>query len=365
MSASAFVPRWASPPGDTIRDALAQRSLTELDLKKALRLSAVDTSAILSGDRALTIGIAEDLSTIVGGTVDFWMTRDSQYRADLERLVADDWVAHLPVADMKAFGWIRPQADDWVEVIDECLQFFDVRSIEEWRAGQSARIPALFRSSSVQSSDEFAVAAWLRQCERELSEIRCAPWDSRAFAALLPELLRLSQLRDPAQFLPRLQAECAAVGVAVGVIRPPRRCAVSGAARRLASGHRSIALTARFLADDHLWFTFAHEAAHLLLHDPDTLFIDDIDRTVGPAASPEEAAADELAGRMLVPVEFEAAVSAARREPFTLRRLAHEIGVSTGVLVGHLQHTGVVPFRSRLNRLKYRYRWDGPSLGKA
>ena len=71
MSAGAFVPRWASPPGDTIRDALTQRRLTELDLKTALRLSAADTSAVLSGDRAITIGMAENLSQIVGGTVDF------------------------------------------------------------------------------------------------------------------------------------------------------------------------------------------------------------------------------------------------------------------------------------------------------
>lgn len=366
MSSSAFVPRWASPPGDTIRDALAQRNLTELDLTTALGLSAKDTSAVLSGDRALTIGIAEDLSQVVGGTVDFWMARDSQYRADLSRLDADEWVAHLPIADMKSLGWISSEADDWLEEIDECLQFFEVQSVEEWRSVQAAsRSHTMFRSSTVHSADDFAVAAWLQQCDRELSELRCDSWDADAFADMLPDLRRLSEIRDPAEFLPRLQADCASVGVAVGVVRAPHRCPISGAAQCWASGQRGIALTARFLADDHLWFTFFHEAAHLLLHDPHTLFVDDIDRSAEPATSLEEQEADEFAGHTLVPIEFESAVSAARREPFKLRRLAHEIGISTGVLVGHLQHKGVVPYRSRLNKLKHRYQWDGPTLGRA
>ena len=70
-----------------------------------------------------------------------------------------------------------------------------------------------------------------------------------------------------------------------------------------------------------MWFTFFHEAAHLLLHDPHTLFVDEIDGSAEPAASPEEREADDFAGQLLVPLEFESAVSAARREPFKLRNL--------------------------------------------
>ena len=366
MSETDFIPRWASPPGDTIKDALEEQFLTQDLLLTALGLPAERVQALLAGATPLTIDLAHRLTGLIGGSVEFWMTRDSQYHVDLARLEADKWAQHFPVRDMSALGWIPGDLDDWITRIDLCLGFFDVTDVRAWEANQNALLDKTrFRSSQVVHTDSYAVAAWLRRCEVELSQVDCESWDREGFRDLLPELRLLTKMPDPRKFLPLLAHRCAEVGVAVGIIRAPRGCPISGAARRLPNGQPGIALTGRHRADDHLWFTFFHEAAHLILHDSDVLYLDEIEFGSDAAPSRDEAEADQFAGAILVPPEYEPAVVAARQAPYELRRLAREMGVSMGILVGHLQHRRAVGYATKLNRLKNRYKWDGPTLERA
>ena len=56
-------------------------------------------------------------------------------------------------------------------------------------------------------------------------------------------------------------------------------------------------LSFRYLSDDHFWFTFFHEAAHLLLHGEKSTFVEDeaTDQTE------KEKQANAFAAGMLVP----------------------------------------------------------------
>lgn len=366
MSETDFIPRWASAPGDTIRDALEEQRLDRQSFAEALALSNDELDALLQGDIPLTIKLAGDLSSTIGGSIEFWMARDGQYHADRSRVVADEWAQRMPIREMASLGWISADVDDWVERIEACLRFFDVETAEAWEKDHHALAERTrFRSSRALDADEFAVAAWLRQCEIELSQISCRAWDKGAFARLLPQLLPLTQVRDPRIFLAELRARCAEVGVAVSVVRAPRGCPVSGAALQLANGQPCIALSGRHRADDHLWFTFFHEAAHLLLHGTDALYLDEIEPESDPPPSAEEAEADDFAGKLLVPPEYYDSLFRARRSPLELRRIANEIGVSLGIVVGQLQHRGAIGYNTRLNRLKARYAWNGPILERA
>lgn len=366
MGDTAFVPRWASAPGDTIKDALDEQRVDTHSLAEALALSGEELDALLRGDTPLTIRLAERLSSTVGGSIEFWMTRDGQYREDRSRVAADAWAQRLPIGEMATWGWIASDVDDWVGRIEMCLHFFDVETPEVWETDREALAKRThFRSSRALDADEFAVAAWLRRCEIELSEVLCRAWDRDGFARLLPQLLPLTRVRDPRLFLVELRTRCAEVGVAVGVVRAPRGCPVSGAALQLANGQPSIALSGRHRADDHLWFTFFHEAAHLLLHGTDALYLDEIEPDSDPPSSAEEIQADDFAGALLVPPEYEDRLIRARRSPLELRGIAGEIGVSLGIVVGQLQHRGAIGYNTKLNRLKTRYAWNGPTLEKA
>jgi Zn-dependent peptidase ImmA (M78 family) len=63
-----------------------------------------------------------------------------------------------------------------------------------------------------------------------------------------------------------MQELCAGAGVAVVFVPALPKTGVSGATRWINSNKALIQLSLRYRTDDHLWFTFFHEAGHILLH---------------------------------------------------------------------------------------------------
>jgi Zn-dependent peptidase ImmA (M78 family) len=135
-------------------------------------------------------------------------------------------------------------------------------------------------------------------------------------------------------------------------------------ARYLQPARPHIALSARYLSDDHFWFSFFHEAAHLLLHDAQSVYVDDLDWRDAVMSS-EEREADDLAATLLVPAQVRERLLRQQPTPAQLHKLANDGAVSSGILVGQLQHAGIIGFNSVFNRLKRRYRWVGTTLERA
>ena len=360
-----FLPRWASPPGGTIQDALEEQGLSQAVFAKSIGVSRSQLTGLLSGKEMLSIELARRISRSIGGSVEFWLTRDGQYRDDLTRVAADQWAESLPITQMAGLGWID-KPTDWRSRITSCLEFFDVPDLPEWQRTYGAMLEgARFRISDKAGVNVNATSVWLRQAEIEAARLSCVPWDRDAFESSLADLRPLTRISDPKRFAPALVSRCAAAGVAVVVLRAPAGCPTNGVARYLAPGRPHIALSARYLSDDHFWFTFFHEVGHLLLHDPQVVYVDEIDQRVGRPASNEEREADDFATNVLVPAPVRERLLWRRPTPAQLHQLANEAGISSGILVGQLQHAGVIGFDSVLNRLKRRYQWVGSSLERA
>jgi Zn-dependent peptidase ImmA (M78 family) len=233
------------------------------------------------------------------------------------------------------------------------MAYFEVTGPSEWRtryAGVAA--DAAFRTSPSFESGLGPLSAWLRQAEIEASLAPCASWDKRELERRLPEFRKLTLLRRPSAFLPRLRAGCAAAGVALVILKAPPGCRASGAARFVAPDRAMIVLSFRHLAEDHFWFTFFHEVGHLLLHGRAATFVDS-----GPKATDiQEREANNFAATLLVPTDRQDELLSlpARRE--AVLRFAISIGISPGIVVGQMQHQGVIR-PEQLHPLKRRYDW--------
>jgi Zn-dependent peptidase ImmA (M78 family)/plasmid maintenance system antidote protein VapI len=343
---------------------MQERGLSPSAFAEATGIHPSVLNKLIVGDEPISDDLARRLSNSIGGSIDFWLRREDQYRQDLAQTEADRWSASLPVASMTALGWIdRPE--DWRERIASCLEFFNVPNVAEWnRTYGSMLAGARFRMSRIGQAATGATAAWLREAELEAGSVDCEPWNPDAFREALPQIKSLTRLDDPRQFLPKLITICAAAGVAIAVVRAPQGCPVNGAARYLVPDRPHIALSGRYLSDDHFWFTFFHEAGHLLLHDPGVIYVDEFEQRRDTPTDKEEREADYFAANVLVPLSVQENFPR-RLTPADVHRLAREAGISMGIIVGQLQHSGVVRYDSALNRLKYRYQWRGPSLEKA
>lgn len=350
-----FRPNWASAPGDTIADILKEQNVSVIAFARRLRLTLDKTNELLQGRAAITIGVARQLERHLGASVEFWMSRDFQFRQDIARLhkAEEDWIAELPVGDMIKFGWLRPVPHPSEEVA-ACLRFFNVASVRAWRdAYASLQEMIAFRTSHSLDSRPAAVAAWLRQGEIEAESIGWKPWDAKRFQESLSEIRPLTRIKAPRRFIPDLQKHCAESGVAVAVVRAPSGCRASGATRFLSQRKALLLLSFRFLTDDHFWFTFFHEAGHLLLHSEKALFLEGADAL----STAEEQEANEFAARTLVPSEFQLALLNLHADTREVIRFARRLGVSPGIVVGQLQHLGRIR-HNQLNRLKRRFRWE-------
>lgn len=365
MSTDTFIPRWASAPGATIRDVLNARGISVAEFADLVDIPVPTMESLLAGQEPITVGLARRLESSIGGTVAFWLSRDGQYRDDLDVVATDLWASGLPTDDMAGFGWIE-QSRTWQERMGTALGFFGVADLQQWRRTYDPVIDgARFRLSAAIQTETLAVAAWLRRAEIESDRITTADWDPDRFRLTLQHVKALTTVRDPELFVPALTDACAEAGVVLVVVRTPRGCPVSGAARFLGQERPQIILSARYLSDDHFWFTFYHEAAHVLLHGPVAVFVDEFDETTGERPSDEESEADDFAGDLLLPREMLAGINSGRLSPRDIVRTARDAGVSPGIVVGQLQHLGRLGFDSRYNGFKRRYRWHGASLGRA
>jgi len=287
----------------------------------------------------------------------FWINREKRYRESLAR---DEeraqfgnyikWLDNFPIKEMIGYGWIE-RFTDTVDQLRELLNFFGVVSPTQWEE-MWLKPDAVFRKSSAFEADPFAVASWLRRGELETQNIECAQYDKKGF------INSLYQIRDftnegPETFVPKTIQLCAKAGVAIVFIRELLKSRASGATRWLNPNKALIQLSLRYKTNDHLWFTFFHEAGHILLHGKKDVFLED-----GSVETEKEQQADEFARDLLIPHDeyFKFQPTYSNFSYQEVRNFADEIGVAPGIIVGRLQHDEKIPL-SHLNKLKQRLTW--------
>jgi HTH-type transcriptional regulator / antitoxin HigA len=129
-------------------------------------------------------------------------------------------------------------------------------------------------------------------------------------------------------------------------------CAASGATRFVSPNKAVIILSFRYLSEDHFWFTFFHEVAHLLFHNSRLTFIDGEE----PISNKMEREANEFAERVLIPEHQRDELMDFNPRRDNIIRFAYSVGVSPGIVVGQLQHYNVIK-RNQMNYLKRRFDW--------
>jgi HTH-type transcriptional regulator/antitoxin HigA len=352
-----FEPDWFSAPGGTILDVMEEKDMSSKELAGLLGYSIDRTERLIAGKDAITRDVAALLAERVGGSEKFWLSREKNYRNEVARLqssgnviAAKAWLDELPLKDMQQFGWI-PSRTNTEDNVAACLKYFGVSNVKEWRSKYSQFLSLVsFRTSPTHKSEPGSVIAWLRYGEIKSEEISSRPWNANSFARSLISMRRLTRKKAPSIFIPELRKLCAENGVALAIARAPSGCRASGATRFLSSKKAMILLSFRYLADDQFWFTFFHEAGHLLMHGQNALFLED----GSDVSLKEEHEANLFAQNILIPPEARAEFLSLKPNKDSVMKFAVKIGISRGIVVGQLQHQGRLE-PSQLNFLKRRY----------
>lgn len=349
-----FSPNWASNPGNTIIDILNERNVSLENFAIQMGSTVSQVEKLVNGNVPICFDTANQLEINLGATAEFWVTRDTQYRESLEKInkLQENWIKDLPIKDMINFGWINRTEN----LVKSCLEFFNVMSINEWKEKYSKEIGELaFRTSSSFSSDFAATTVWLRSGEIVAKKLKYNPWNLNLFVETLEKIKPLTKKKSPKDFLPKLIEECAKCGVAVAIVRTPSGCRASGATKFIAPDRALLLLSFRYLSDDHFWFTFFHEAGHLVLHGDKNIYIETSERST--KSNIEEDEANKFAAEMLIPYTLHSKLQNVRSNKRNIINIAIEAGVSPGIVVGQMQYLGIIDFKY-LNAYKRRYNWD-------
>lgn len=351
-----FLPEWASPPGDTLAGLLDERSMTQTELAERLGVSLKHVNRVIKGAASVSAELALGLEKVFGASAAFWMTREAHYQADKARLEQRrefagslEWTTQFPIAELRKRGLIS-RTSNGSELVEQLVGFLGVAHPAQWRDPQVA-----YRKSQKFESDPFALSAWLREGELQASEIACVPYNEEAFLDALQAVRSLTRL-SPEKWWPDLQERCAAAGVAVVVIDAYQGAKANGATRWLAPDQALIQLSLRYRWEDIFWFTFFHEAGHVVLHRKKDVFVEvgPKDRSTDPQEQQLEREADRFASRTLIPPPHDRRLPALTLDE--VPALARALDVAPAIVVGRLHHDGVLPWNQgndHRRRLKF------------
>jgi len=228
-----------------------------------------------------------------------------------------------------------------------------VSSFAQWRGRyHNLFASTAYHKSAAYESCQIATTAWLRQGEIESVHDVVEEWSAEKLAAQIPNLRRLTWFKSPSLFIPKIKSALKASGVKFAIVRAPNGCRASGAVRLLDDGTPIIQLSFRYLSDDQFWFSLFHEIGHLLRHYQQMPFIEESDMVEDTF----EKEANEFSSDVIVPLPFKEELLSLGGSKLPIIAFAKKVGVAPGLIVGQLQHIGLLKF-NQMQHLKRRYRW--------
>lgn len=353
-----YQPDYAVMPGDVLSAELELRGMTQQELAKRTGLTPKHIIAIIKARSTITPETAIKLERALGMAADYWLNLESHYQEVRARLNEEsqlnedlDWLTRIPVSQMVKLNWISKFSEKKAQLV-EVLRFFGIASVSQWN-DMWPNLNVAYRQHNHHEVFAESVSAWLRRGEIEAAQIPCAPYEKSTFRDVLDQMRQLTT-EAPEVFIPRMQALCASAGVAVVFVPCLPKTGVSGATRWLNSNKAVIQLSLRYRSDDHLWFTFFHEAGHIMLHGKKELFLEGSKNGLDEAKEEE---ANKFAQEELIPkIEFSNFIQQKTFSKASISAFSKKIGIAPGIVVGQLQHKKLLEV-NYCNDLKVKFSW--------
>jgi HTH-type transcriptional regulator / antitoxin HigA len=347
-----FKPDYAIHPGEYLEEVLESRDIRKGELAERLGISFKHLSQVVNRQAPVSAALAVQLEQVLGVSAEIWNNLNADYELFQERARAkaeldgrQEWLSGFPIRDLQRLGFL-PDTKDKSALLGATLRFFEIPGPDQWQSFYDS-IAASYRKSPAFKSDLQHLASWLKAGECQARGIATRAYSKDVFKAALAEI-RLLTIKRPEAFEPAMVKLCADSGVALAFVPELEKTHASGAARWLSSEKALIVLSLRHKTNDHFWFTFFHEAGHILLHGRKDIFIDESEGFESEA----EAEADRFARNSLIPEQdWKRFVAAASFSESDILAFAKGEKLHPGIVVGRLQHEKLISYQWH-NKLK-------------
>jgi Zn-dependent peptidase ImmA (M78 family) len=181
----------------------------------------------------------------------------------------------------------------------------------------------------------------LRRGELQASEVSAKDYNEKNCRDALPDIKSV-MARHHADFAKRLQSVCLSAGVKVVYTPCLPKAPIAGSTRWL-NDTPLIQLSGRYKRNDSFWFTFFHEAGHIILHGKKDVFLEKIDYSEHDINKEKEA--DSFAVKWtLTKEEEQEIIDSAPLTETAIRSFARKFNTHPAIIIGRLQYDKLIPY---------------------
>jgi HTH-type transcriptional regulator/antitoxin HigA len=343
-----YFPQSRPHPGETLAEKLEEMEMGPKEF--ALRTGKPEKTiiAILKGNSSITPEMAVQFENVTKIPANFWMNHQRSYdefvaREKRQTVIEEamEWAKQFPLADMIKKGWLPPVATIQEKTM-AMLDFFGFSNHIAWENYYfNQQLKVNFRISLAQTNEPYAISAWLRKGELQAASLVANDYSEKKFKEALPELKSI-MAQHPNDFFNQLQSICLEAGVKVVHTPCIKKAPISGSTRWL-NDTPFIQLTGRYNRNDSFWFTFFHEAGHILLHGKKDIFLEKV--KYSDKAQKKEQEADEFACKWLLSNEEQSQIlEAAPLSDKVIKEFAKQFNTHPAIIIGRLQRNKLIHY---------------------
>jgi addiction module HigA family antidote len=343
-----YFPQSRPHPGETLEEKLEEMGMGPKEFAIRVAKPEKTITAVLKGESSITPDMAVQFEKVTKIPAQFWMNHQQSYdeykaRVKHEEAIeaAVEWAKSFPVAAMARCGWIAKQTT-WKGKAAELLAFFGFANHKAWEQYYfNQQLKIAFRVSLSGTSQPYAISAWLRKGQLQAAELAVEAYNEKVFKSQLSKIKTLIA-KHPKDFFEQLQSLCAEAGVKVVHTPCLPKVPLNGATRWI-NDNPLIQLTGRHKRNDIFWFTFFHEAGHIILHRKKDIFLEDVEYSDKDMEKEKEA--DDFAAEWLLTEEEEQTIiHTALLDEETIQQFAKQFNTHPAIIAGRLQHKKLMPY---------------------
>lgn len=337
----------AFPAGEFLADELDARGWTQVAFAEILDRPAQFVSEIISGKKEITRESAVQIAAALGTSPEYWLNLqntyllwtqqgDSEVQSQLQAVRLRARLQELaPISLLESRGLIPSGDLDGQRRALEGL--FGVPDIFDE--------PPLLMAARRANAHEPVMntqLAWAAFARRQADNIEVGPYSAKGLAAVASQVTTIARVPDGVLSLP---AAFAAVGVRLVYLEAFPSSKIDGCSLKHADGGPIICVSGRGKRLDKVLFTILHEAGHIHSGhlEQEQYIVDDQER--GPTLGLEQEA-DQAAATWVLPGDLPPVPQRVTSQ--WIKSEAVERGVHPIVLIGQLQKSGRLPWRTTL-----------------
>lgn len=345
--------RIAFHPGYYIKELVDESGLTQEDFARRLDTTPKNLSLLIRGEQNLSIDISTKLSRLSGTSAAYWLNLQAAYDSLVAEFKSEAEMLHeREVFKALDYKYFRDNfgLPDLPRKIDEQIiavrNFLHVATLSVFEKRDMA---VSFRSASNELPNGSIVKAnaMVQIAINQALTVDAPKFNKNRFRRQTDYALSLTRHHE--DFYPLIRKVFLEAGVIFVILPNLPGSKINGATKRL-ENNVMLMVNDRRLNADTFWFTLFHEIGHIMNGDYGISFeYENGER--------EETADQFAADSLICPESYREFVQENQFSLETIRAFADQIGRDPGIVLGRLQHDGLVKHDDwTLKPLRHKYK---------